>query len=162
VDRVRISLVELVLFGAAAALVLAALPRCASGRPGAAVVRASWALTPGVLNPAVTQATIAQTVCRTGWTRTVRPPVSYTNELKRRQLRAYGLRGPPSAYQEDHLISLELGGNPTDPRNLWPEPYPRASAVDRIENDLNHRVCSGSLTLAEAQRRESALKHADG
>ena len=161
-DRVRISLVELVLFGAAAALVLAALPRCGSGRPGGAVVRASWALTPGVLNPAVTQATIAQTVCRTGWTRTVRPPVSYTNELKRRQLRAYGLRGPPSAYQEDHLVSLELGGNPTDPRNLWPEPYPRASAVDRIENDLNHRVCSGSLTLAEAQRRESALKHADG
>ena len=33
-----------------------------------------------------------------------------------------------SDYQEDHLISLELGGNPTDPRNLWPEPYPRAVA----------------------------------
>ncbi len=161
VDRVRISVVELVLFGAAAALLLAALPRCGGGS-GAGVVRASWALTPGVLNPAVTQATIAQTICRTGWTRTVRPPVSYTNDLKRRQLRAYGLRGPPSAYQEDHLISLELGGNPTDPRNLWPEPYPRASAVDRIENELNHRVCSGSLTLARAQHEESALKHADG
>ena len=74
----------------------------------------------------------------------------------------YRLRGPPSAFQEDHLISLELGGNPTDPRNLWPEPYPRAAAVDQIENELNHRVCTGSLTLAEAQRRESALKHASG
>ncbi len=158
----RISVVELVLFGAAAALLLAALPRCGGGGSRAAVVRASWTLTPGVLNPAVTPATIAQTICRAGWTRTVRPPVSYTNDLKRRQLRAYGLRGPPSAYQEDHLISLELGGNPTDPRNLWPEPYPRASAVDRIENELNHRVCSGSLTLAQAQRQESALKHADG
>ena len=76
--------------------------------------------------------------------------------------RAVRLRGPPSAFQEDHLISLELGGNPTDPRNLWPEPYPRAAAVDRIENELNARVCAGSLTLAEAQRRESSLKHAAG
>jgi hypothetical protein len=125
-------------------------------------VRASWNGTPGVLNPAVTQATIASTICRRGWTRMIRPPVDYTNALKRRQLRRYGLHGPPSGFQEDHLISLELGGSPADPRNLWPEPYPRASAVDQIENDLNHRVCTGSLTLAEAQRRESALKHSGG
>jgi hypothetical protein len=92
----------------------------------------------------------------------VRPPVSYTNDLKRKGLRRYRLRGPPSAYQEDHLISLELGGDPTDARNLWPEPYPRASEVDRIENELNHLVCSGRISLAEAQRRESALKHVDG
>jgi len=125
-------------------------------------VRARWDLTPGALNAAVTQATIASTICRRGWTRTVRPPTTYTNVLKERGLAQYGLRGPPSRFQEDHLISLELGGDPTDPRNLWPEPYPRASAVDRIENELNGRVCSGSLTLADAQRRESALKHADG
>jgi hypothetical protein len=31
-----------------------------------------------------------------------------------------------------------------------------------MENDLNHRVCAGSLTLAQAQARESALKHDDG
>ncbi len=115
-----------------------------------------------MLNPDVTQATIAATVCRRGWTRTVRPPVSYTNTLKAKGLKQYGLRGPPSAFQEDHLVSLELGGNPVDPRNLWPEPYPRASSVDRIENELNHQVCTGRLTLAEAQRRESALKHAGG
>ena len=132
-------------------------------RPRArAVLRASWTLTPGVVNPAVTQATIRGTVCRKGWTRTVRPPTSYTNALKLRQMRARRLRGPPSAYQEDHLISLELGGNPTDPRNLWPEPYPRAAEVDRIENELNARLCSGAITLDEAQRTESALKHRDG
>jgi hypothetical protein len=160
VDRVRLSPVELGLLGLAVVVAATALPRCGS-RP-AVVVRASWVLTPGVLNPAVTQATIASTICRRGWTRTIRPPVDYTNALKLRQLRQYGLRGPPSAYQEDHLISLELGGSPADPRNLWPEPYPRASAVDQIENDFNDRVCAGSLTLAEAQRRESALKHRDG
>jgi hypothetical protein len=113
--------------------------------------------TPGVLNPAVTQATVGATICVRGWTRTVRPPTDYTNALKRQQLREYGLRGPPAAYQEDHLISLELGGDPTDPRNLWPEPYPRASAVDRIENELNAEVCSGGRSLASAQ-----LKHTQG
>ena len=85
-----------------------------------------------------------------------------SNGLKAKGLRQYRLRGPPSAFQEDHLISLELGGDPVDPRNLWPEPYPRASAVDRIENDLNAQVCSGRLTLAQAQQREDDLKHTEG
>jgi hypothetical protein len=118
--------------------------------------------TPGVLNPDVTQANIRSTICRHGWTTMIRPPVDYTNALKRRQMRQYGESGSLSDFQEDHLISLELGGNPTDPRNLWPEPYPRASEVDRIENDLNAQVCSGQLTLAQAQQREDTLKHTDG
>ncbi|HEX5245899.1 MAG TPA: hypothetical protein VFW41_02080 [Gaiellaceae bacterium] len=117
---------------------------------------------PGVLNPGVTQATIRSTICTHGWAATVRPPVDYTNELKRRQMRAYGETGAPSAYQEDHLISLELGGDPTDPRNLWPEPYPRAADVDRIENELNAEVCSGRLTLLQGQQKESELKHNQG
>ena len=143
------------------AVLLVALPRC--GRRNAApAVRASWTLTPGVLNPDVTQATIRSTICTRGWTRTIRPPSDYTSRLKVEQLRQYGLRGRPSDYQEDHLISLELGGHPTDRRNLWPEPYPRASDVDRIENDLNAAVCSGRMSLADAQRKESALKHAQG
>jgi hypothetical protein len=118
--------------------------------------------TPGVLNPDVTQANIRSTICRHGWTDTIRPPTSYTNALKRKQMRQYRERGSLSDYQEDHLISLELGGSPTDPRNLWPEPYPRAREVDQIENELNAEVCSGQLTLAEAQQREDDLKHTQG
>lgn len=154
-------LVPYLLLAVAAVVVVVTVVRH-RGTTNAVVVRASWARTPGVVNPDVTPANLRDTVCKHGWTRTVRPPTSYTNALKRRQMRAYGLRGPPSAYQEDHLISLELGGNPTDPRNLWPEPYPRASRVDQIENALNQQVCTGQLTLAAAQRKESALKHADG
>jgi hypothetical protein len=148
---------DVLLLVAALGLFLYAVTSC--GRHPAAGVLASPVLTPGVVDAAVTQATIGSTICKRGWTATVRPPTSYTSALKLRQMPAYGERGSPSDYQEDHLISLELGGNATDPRNLWPEPYPRASDVDRLENDLNAQVCSGALTLAEAQRKESELKH---
>ena len=77
-------------------------------------------------------------------------------------MREYGVGGSPSDYQEDHLISLEMGGHPTDPRNLWPEPYPHASEVDRIENEINDEICSGKITLAEGQQRESEMKHRSG
>ncbi len=152
------------LFAAAVVLALAALVLHVERRgvPAAQAVLADPVRTPGVLNPEVTQATIRSTICTRGWTATVRPPVEYTNVLKREQMRAYGERGPPSGYQEDHLISLELGGDPRDPRNLWPEPYPRAAAVDQIENRLNAAVCSGSLSLHDAQEQESTLKHAGG
>jgi hypothetical protein len=128
----------------------------------AALVRADVLRTPGVLNPDVTQATIGRTICTRGWTRTIRPPSSYTADLKVEQMREYGVGGATSDYQEDHLISLELGGHPSDPRNLWPEPIKRAEKVDEIENELNRKVCSGELTLAEAQRKESELKHRAG
>jgi hypothetical protein len=153
-----------VLLVAALALVLVALVLRLEhrGGPAAGAVLASPVRTPGVLNPEVTQATIGSTICVSGWTRTVRPPVEYTNTLKAKQMRAYRETGALSSYQEDHLISLELGGHPTDPRNLWPEPYPRASAVDQVENELNAKVCSGSLSLADAQAQESSLKHGAG
>ena len=145
---------------AVALAVLAIVLRSREHNPPA--VLADPVRTPGVLNRDVTQENIKQTICVPGWTRTVRPAVEYTNALKVKQMRAYHELGSPSDYQEDHLISLELGGNPTDPRNLWPEPYPRAAAVDQIENDLNAKVCNGALSLADAQLQESALKHRDG
>jgi hypothetical protein len=118
--------------------------------------------TPGVVNPNVTQANIGSTICKTGWTSTIRPPVSYTDALKIKQMKQYGETGSTSDYQEDHLISLEMGGSPTDPRNLWPEPYPRASQMDQIENRLNSEICDGQLTLAQAQQKEDTIKHRQG
>jgi hypothetical protein len=153
---------DLVLLVGAVAFAVLALSNCRPGTTTLSPQRASSRLTPGALNPDVTPATLASTICRHGWTRTIRPPVSYTSSLKLKQMREYGRRGAPSAYQEDHLVSLELGGHPTDPRNLWPEPYPRASVVDGMENELNAQVCSGKLSLETAQRRESELKHTAG
>ena len=119
------------------------------------------ALTPGALNPAVTQATIHATICVSGWTATIRPSSSFTTALKIKQMVEYGYSDTrTSSYEEDHLISLELGGASADPRNLWPEPYAAtladgrstgARTKDGFETKLKSKVCAGTLTLAEAQ-----------
>ncbi len=86
-----------------------------------------------------------------GWTTTVRPPTSVTNRLKRQLDLAYGLATTTRA-ELDHLVSLELGGAPDDPRNLWVEPGSIPNPKDGVENKLNDAVCSGLVALAVAQR----------
>jgi len=107
--------------------------------------------TPGALNPQVTQATIGRTICRRGWTSTVRPPESVTEPEKLASLRAYGARGPASDYEYDHFVPLELGGATNDPRNLWPEPGASPNPKDAVEDELNRAVCDERMTLAQAQ-----------
>jgi hypothetical protein len=110
--------------------------------------------TPGSINPDVTQGNIHETICKSNWTKTIRPPVSYTNRLKLKQMTELDLTGKASDYEEDHLISLELGGHPTDPKNLWPEPWEGewgARKKDVIETYLKNQVCSGKMTLIDAQ-----------
>lgn len=121
--------------------------------PGAAVGVATqnMLLTPGALNPAVSQATIQSTICVTGYTAAVR---NVTSATKSQVFAEYGITNPPSgAYEIDHLISLELGGS-NDIRNLWPEPYTGADNAhdkDVWENKLHTQVCAGTITLAVAQ-----------
>jgi len=119
-------------------------------------------ITPGSINPNVTHDNIAATICKRGWTATIRPPQAYTSALKLAQIVEYGYADRSlSHYQEDHLVPLELGGAPRDPRNLWPEPNTIAlpdgtavgsSAKDHLENYLHAAVCSGAEALADAQR----------
>jgi hypothetical protein len=46
--------------------------------------------TPAARYYKVTQTTISDTICVTGWTKTIRPPESYTKALKKEQLTSYG------------------------------------------------------------------------
>lgn len=108
--------------------------------------------TPGALNPRVTQATIATTICRAGWTATVRPPESITEAEKRASMASYGDRQPLSHYEYDHFVPLELGGATNDARNLWPEPGSTPNPKDAVESALRRQVCAGRITLARAQR----------
>ena len=113
-------------------------------------------LTPGAINPEVTQENIRSTVCVKGWTKTVRPPTYYTNKLKREQIEQYGYTNTnPRDYEEDHLIPLSVGGNPTDVRNLWPQPRLsewNAERKDELEFAIYKGVCNGDVRLDEARR----------
>lgn len=111
----------------------------------------------GIINPDITQSNIAQTICNPSWsTKSIRPSTSYTNQLKASQIKEFGFTDLNMAnYEEDHFISLELGGSPTSPQNLWPESYltsPNARDKDRTENYLHKQVCLGTMSLMEAQK----------
>jgi hypothetical protein len=108
--------------------------------------------TPGALNPLVTQESIGRTICRHGWTASVRPPERVTEPEKIASMVAYGAHRPLRDYEYDHFIPLELGGATNDPRNLWPEPGASPNAKDSVEYELNRKVCDRQMTLAEAQR----------
>ncbi len=115
---------------------------------------------PGAINTAITQANIGQNICNPKWsTKSERPSSGYTTSLKKVQIKDEALPDTKTGdYEEDHLISLELGGDPKDPKNLWPEPYTASIAdggaknKDSVENYLHAQVCAGVMTLAEAQK----------
>lgn len=114
--------------------------------------------TPGAVDPVVTQDTIDSTICVSGYTKTVRPPVSVTKPIKLQVMESYGFTDSPSNYELDHLIPLELGGTPSDVKNLWPEPSytnPNHHDKDRFENYLHEQVCSGNMDLRTAQNEIS-------
>jgi hypothetical protein len=118
------------------------------------------ACTPGATNPAVTAATLATTICRSGggYTSSIRPPAAVTGREKSANALAYGYTGSFATGEYDHLISLELGGDPNDPRNLWVEPNDKPNATgttnskDAVENAAHTAVCTGKLALAQAQQ----------
>ncbi len=117
----------------------------------------------GVVNPDINQANIKDNLCNKNWsTKSIRPPVSQTNKIKAQQvfdMYGYNNGAKLSEYEEDHLISLELGGNPIDSKNLWPQPYNLtvngellgARQKDRAEGYLHTQVCNGTMSLVDAQ-----------
>ena len=113
------------------------------------------ACTPGAVDPAVTQDNLASTICKSGYTTTVRAPASDTDKTKALSLTQYG-QTRASTTEYDHLISLQLGGT-NAVSNLWPEPN-RAGAPgttnpkDAIETRLNKAVCAHKVTLVAAQK----------
>ncbi len=108
--------------------------------------------TPGEVDQTITQENIEQTICVSGYTKHVRPPVELTNRIKRERMMRYTLSGTLSEYELDHIIPLELGGCPNCPTNLWMEPLQDAHEKDRVENYLHRQVCDGKMQLIDAQQ----------
>jgi len=108
------------------------------------------ACTPGSIDPAVSQADIRATICRSGWTAKVRPPESQTQRAKYDvAYPAYHIGGGTRS-ELDHLVPLELGGS-NDITNLWPEVGKLPNRKDSVERALNRAVCDGKVSLAAAQ-----------
>jgi hypothetical protein len=105
--------------------------------------------------PGVVRTTDLNVICHQT-TRQFRPPASYTTALKRKQIALYGFADTNlSDYEEDHLISLELGGDGYDAKNLWPEPHNgqfNSSDKDKVENWLHKQVCDGNMDIKDAQK----------
>jgi hypothetical protein len=129
-------------------------PTCQERKAGNGQPLPDSTCTPGVISAAVTQDNLSSTICRPGYTKTVRPPESQTGAFKRKVMVAYHESGPLSDYELDHLVSLELGGS-NDAGNLWPErndhPPGAINSKDPVENALNRAICSHRITLAAAQ-----------
>jgi len=107
--------------------------------------------TPGAISPKVTQDTLVTTICRTGYTKSIRPPASITEIEKHENAAAYGYSGSLKDVEYDHLVPLEIGGDPNDPRNLWIEPGASPNPKDGVESRLHELVREGTVPLAAAQ-----------
>jgi len=118
---------------------------------------------PGALNPDVTQSNVGVTICVPNWTASVRPSSGYTSSLKQQQMADLGYRDrDPSHFEEDHLVPLGAGGQPTAPSNLWPQPRGQAKRDDPLETKIQRAICAGQITLAEGQRQITDYKRRNG
>ena len=104
-----------------------------------------------------------------GFTKTIRPPVSYTNKVKKKLMRDAGIPWTDaSLFELDHLVPLTIGGNPRSLDNLRLQAWAvapvtlgdgtewtgddSAKVKDKLEVRLNRLVCSGEMELLEAQQ----------
>jgi hypothetical protein len=105
------------------------------------------ACTPGAIFPDAT----ADRICQSGYAGSVR---DVPTSLKNKVYAEYGITHRVAGeYEVDHHVSLELGGS-NDIANLWPEPAspkPGFHEKDKVENYLHDQVCSGAISLKQAQ-----------
>jgi hypothetical protein len=106
------------------------------------------ACTPGDILPDATK----DQICTPGYSQQVR---NVPDRVKEDAYAEYGIASHSTGeYEVDHLVSLELGGS-NDISNLWPEaavPKPGFHEKDKVENYLHAQVCSGAISLQDAQR----------
>jgi hypothetical protein len=108
------------------------------------------------LTPGAVLTTDKATVCRSGYSKTVRHT---SGKLKAAIYREYGIDKTSGHFEVDHLISLELGGA-DNAANLWPQSYDtetwNAHTKDKLEDRLHALVCAGRLPIEQAQQAIAA------
>lgn len=105
------------------------------------------ACTPGAILGDATK----EAICVPGYSSKTR---DVTTREKDEVYAEYGIKTHSAGeYEIDHLISLELGGS-NGIANLWPEaadPKPGFHEKDKVENYMHDQVCSGAISLEQAQ-----------
>jgi hypothetical protein len=103
-------------------------------------------------DPAVTQETLAMTVCVPGYTQSIRHRARLLSRHKLALLADAGLTPEAAAdFRLDHILPLTLGGNPHALSNLALQPLALSYRKDRIERKLGCLVCTGQISLDDAQ-----------
>ena len=114
---------------------------------------------PNKLGKVSIETDISKTICNPNWsTKSVRPSTSYTTPLKNKWAKEQGVN--PKDYELDHIVSIELLGDPKSTDNLWLEPYnlivggvpAGARQKDAVENYLHKEICAGRISLDVAQK----------
>jgi hypothetical protein len=102
----------------------------------------------GAINLDVTPDNLEDTICKVGYTKTIRPPVSYTQKIKKKMIADQGWEGPAIL---DHYIPLQGGGHPSDPRNFLLQTPKDSYIKDTVEDHMHDDICDGKITLRKAQ-----------
>lgn len=110
--------------------------------------------TPGAIDPAITQANLAATICNSEDEAEKSPPPSWKAAATRRLANSFYPDQNPDDFALDFLVPISLGGAQADPRNLWLQSWTGfdRERKDRLEMLLNRMVCSGQLPLSIAQQ----------
>lgn len=108
-----------------------------------------WALPDSVGTPGAIETSDTAIVCH----RTTKALRHVTLTMHKAIFAAYRIDYATRAgFEDDHVVSLELGGL-NDDANRWPQPYPQAFSKDSVENWAHRQACSGKLSLAYIQRQ---------
>lgn len=102
---------------------------------------------PGAIDPS---ATVEKLCGIPHYSRTVRPPTSYTGPIKDELLNGQD----PVLFELDHRVPLCAGGAPKERVNLWLQPRTgqwAAKFKDQLESSVCRQLCRGDITLEDAQ-----------
>lgn len=112
-------------------------------------------LTPGVINPEATKEIVCKANYTAGTDSHGNKVRNVPDSLKQKAFDLYKLDRKADKFEIDHLISLELGGA-NDIKNLWPQSYTtqplNAHKKDDLENKLHALICSGGISIQDAQK----------
>ncbi len=106
-----------------------------------------------LLNKNVNQDNIGDTICKSGYTKIIRPSTKITNKIKYMMMEfIFVNKSKAHEYVLDHKIALSLGGHPSNEGNLQLITLDEGFRKNKLESKLRCLVCSKIIRLVDAQK----------